>query len=212
MRRRDALLDIGAAGPLAGLLAAIPITFVGLRLSQVRPVLTRGEWVEEGTSLLFGALKRLAKGPIPTGHEVVLHPTAMAGWVALLITMLNLLPYGQLDGGHVAYALFRSKSARLARAVLVALPLLGLAVGLFYGRALSLAGKNPWLLGTGYTQGLNWFVFALMVWGLHRGEGGAHPPTDVGELSPRRRLIGALTMACAIALFMPVPLRSVSAP
>jgi membrane-associated protease RseP (regulator of RpoE activity) len=212
IRRRDALLDVGASGPLAGVLVALPITYIGLRLSQVRPTLAQGEWLEEGTSLLFFALKYLAKGPIPAGHEVVLHPTAMAGWVALLITMLNLIPYGQLDGGHVSYALLRAKSARLARAVLVALPLLGVAVGLFYGRLARLAAKNPWQLGTGYTQGLNWFVFALMVWALHRGDGATHPPTDPGPLSPARRVVALATLLLALALFMPVPLRSVTAP
>ncbi|MFO0557597.1 MAG: site-2 protease family protein [Polyangiales bacterium] len=212
IRRRDALLDVGAAGPLAGVLVAIPITFVGLRLSQVRPVLTQGEWLEEGTSLLYWLLKLAAKGPLPPGHEIVLHPTAMAGWVALLITMLNLIPYGQLDGGHVSYALLREKSSAVARSVLVALPLLGAGVGLFYGRLARAAGKSPWVLGTGYTQGLNWFVFAMMVWALHRSEGPLHPPTDPGPLSRGRRVIAVATLALAASLFMPVPLRSVIAP
>lgn len=212
IRRRDALLDVGASGPLAGLCVALPVTYVGLRLSQVRPILTQGEWVEEGTSILYALLKLAAKGPLPSGHEIVLHPTAMAGWVAMLITMLNLLPYGQLDGGHVSYALFRTKSRAIARSVLVALPLLGAAVGLYFGRSLARAGKNPWILGGGYTQGLNWFVFALMIWSLHRSDGGSHPPTDPGPLSPRRKLVAALTLIIAVALFMPVPLRSVSAP
>lgn len=212
IRRRDALLDVGAAGPLAGVLVAIPITYVGLRLSQVRPVLTHGEWLEEGTSLLYWLLKLAAKGPLPPGHEIVLHPTAMAGWVALLITMLNLIPYGQLDGGHVSYALLRDKSSKVARSMLIALPLLGASVGLYYGRLARAAGKNPWIIGTGYTQGLNWFVFAMMVWALHRNEGPLHPPTDPGPLSRGRRVIAVVTLALAVALFMPVPLRSVIAP
>lgn len=212
IRRRDALLDVGASGPLAGLAVAIPVTYVGLRLSHVRPILTQGEWIEEGTSVLYALLKLAAKGPLPPGHEIVLHPTAMAGWVAMLITMLNLFPYGQLDGGHVTYALVREKSAAVGRAVLVLLVSLGAVVGLHFGRALSLAGKNPWTLGGGYTQGLNWFVFALMVWGLHRDGGARHPPTDPGPLSPIRRAIGALTLVIGLALFMPVPLRAVSAP
>lgn len=212
IRRRDALLDVGAAGPLAGLLVAIPTTYVGLRLSQVRPVLTHGEWLEEGTSLLYGLLKLAAKGSLPSGHEIVLHPTAMAGWVALLITMLNLIPYGQLDGGHVSYALLRDKSRIVARGVLLVLVLLGVGVGLFYGPLARQAGKNPWILGTGYTQGLNWFVFALMVWVLHRGEGSLHPPTDPGPLSRGRRVIAIVTLAFAVLLFTPVPLRVVIAP
>jgi membrane-associated protease RseP (regulator of RpoE activity) len=212
IRRRGALLDIGAAGPLCGLFAAIPITYLGLRWSAVRPILSTGEWVEEGTSLLFGAIKRLAKGPIPPGHEVVLHPTAMAGWVAMLITMLNLLPYGQLDGGHVAYALWRGRAAHLGRAVLLALPVLAIAVGLHHGQLLRAAGKNPWSFGTGYTQGINWLVFAVMIRALHRGEGAEHPPTSPEPLGLGRVAVGLLTLACGVALFMPVPLRAVSAP
>jgi membrane-associated protease RseP (regulator of RpoE activity) len=211
IRRRGALLDIGAAGPLCGLCAAVPITYVGLRWSLLRPVLTTGTWVEEGTSLLFGLLKWLAWGPIPPGHEIVLHPTAMAGWVAMLITMLNLLPYGQLDGGHVSYALFRHRAALVGRAALVALVALAVAVGLHHGRALARVGRDPWALGSGYTQGINWVVFALMVRVLHRGEGAEHPPTSPEPLSRARVAVGLLTLAFMAALFMPVPLRVVSA-
>jgi membrane-associated protease RseP (regulator of RpoE activity) len=213
LRQKSTILDVAAAGPLAGLCAAIPITYVGLRLSEIKPILTRGSWTEEGTSLLFGALKYLAKGPIPAGHELVLHPTAMAGWGALLITMLNLLPYGPLDGGHVAFAWIGRASGRLARVVLFMLPALALAVGVYEGRAVRLAGRDPWIFGTGYTQGLNWLFFALLMLLLHRADAGVdeRAQTD-GPLSAGRKVIAAVTLSFTVLLFMPVPLRSVTIP
>ncbi len=98
---RNALVDIGAAGPLAGLLLAIPITAVGLALSPVEP-LTPGGLPRRP---LYSFLKRVVCGPIPHGYDVQLHPVAFAGWTGLFMTMLNLLPVGQLDGGHITYAL-----------------------------------------------------------------------------------------------------------
>ncbi|HEX3597238.1 MAG TPA: site-2 protease family protein, partial [Polyangiaceae bacterium] len=114
IRSRDALLDIGASGPLAGLFVAIPVLAYGLSLSTVGPIGAE-HYQQEGQSLLYVAMKRLILGPIPAGMDVNLHPTAFAGWGGLLITMLNLLPWGQLDGGHVAYALFGPRQHVYAR-------------------------------------------------------------------------------------------------
>lgn len=213
LRRKETILDVAAAGPLAGICAAIPITFWGLRHSEIRPILAHGSWTEEGTSILFGALKYLAKGPIPAGHEVVLHPTAMAGWGALLITMLNLLPYGPLDGGHVAFAWLGQKSARLAKGVLFMLPVLALCVGLVEGRALTLAHRNPWEFGSGYTQGFNWIFFGILMLVLHRADAGVDEEARQGApLSCRRQVIAAVTLSFTVLLFMPVPLRAVTVP
>jgi membrane-associated protease RseP (regulator of RpoE activity) len=207
IRTRDALLDIGAAGPLAGLLVAIPVTFVGLLLSTVQPIERQGAWTQEGTSLLYGLLKFLAKGPIPADHDVFLHPVAMAGWVGLFVTMINLIPYGQLDGGHVAYSLLQRLHDRYARFILWVLVALGIGTGLYWGLLLSRESRDPWQFGSGYTQGFNWFVFAFLIWALHRGTGGRHPPTDPSTLSPARRLVAIVTLALFGLLFMPVPLR-----
>lgn len=119
---RKALLDIGAAGPLAGLLVAIPVLILGLRLSPVQPLSPIG--TQEGQSLLYWFLKRITVGPIPDGHDVFLHPIAFAGWVGLFLTMINLVPISQLDGGHVAYALLGKRHHRIARFLHNALPLL----------------------------------------------------------------------------------------
>ena len=204
---RDALLDIGAAGPLAGIIVAIPITFIGLRLSPVLPNPPTGEWAQEGTSVLYGLLKYVAKGTIAGDHDVLLHPMAKAGWVGMFVTMINLIPYGQLDGGHVAYALLHHVHDRVARWILAALVALGIGTGLYWGRALTAMNRDPWVFGMGYTQGFNWFVFAFLVWFMHRGTNGLHPPTDDGLLSPRRRIVAIATLALFVVLFMPVPLR-----
>jgi membrane-associated protease RseP (regulator of RpoE activity) len=108
---RKQLIDIGAAVPLAGLLVAIPVLYFGLQLSEVKVI--QGLGFQEGNSLLYAGLKFLAKGVwLPhEGRDVALHPTALAGWGGLLVTMINLLPIGQLDGGHIATAL-QSDGAR----------------------------------------------------------------------------------------------------
>ncbi len=104
IRSRVALLDIGAAGPIAGMIVALPMLAIGLAHSPIGP--SPEHYQQEGQSLLYMAMKRLFAGPIPNGSDVQLHLTAWAGWVGLLVTMINLLPWGQLDGGHIAYALF----------------------------------------------------------------------------------------------------------
>jgi membrane-associated protease RseP (regulator of RpoE activity) len=112
IRGRNALLDVGAAGPLAGLALAIPVLWKGLSLSVVAPSLT-SNYVQEGKSVLYWLLQRAVWGPIPDGYDVVLHPMALAGWVGLFITMINLIPWGQLDGGHIAYRLLSLQPGQL---------------------------------------------------------------------------------------------------
>ena len=105
IKSKNALLDIGASGPIAGMLVAIPVILYGLAHSEViplDPVRSSGR----ATAFFTGLLKRIAVGPIPEGSDVSHGPMAFAGWTGLFVTMLNLLPVGQLDGGHVAYALF----------------------------------------------------------------------------------------------------------
>jgi membrane-associated protease RseP (regulator of RpoE activity) len=108
VRSARALLDIGAAGPLAGMLVAVPTMVVGLKLSHIAPRVP-GDFLQEGESLLYMVIKRLTLGPVPATHDVFLHPTAFAAWAGFFVTFLNLLPFMQLDGGHVAYALFGTK-------------------------------------------------------------------------------------------------------
>lgn len=205
IRSRNALLDIGAAGPLAGFVVAVPILAYGLSLSELNPLPETG-YMMEGQSLFYLGLKYAVLGPIPEGHDVSLHATAAAGWVGLLVTMLNLVPFGQLDGGHISHALLGPKSQRLSRAayfgilawfvVECARHSLSIALGssrLSYGMALS--NSMPWL---------TWFVLLTVLRGL--GGGYAHPPTDDGELSPIRRWVAWGCLALFALLFMPTPL------
>lgn len=192
IRSRNALLDVGAAGPLAGMVVAVPVLILGLSQSEVRPL--EGGGLLEGQSLLYLALKHWVVGPIPPGHDVFLTSTAFAGWTGLLVTMLNLLPVGQLDGGHVAYALFGERQNRIGRVIHGLLPLL------FLG---NLAVWRDW------QPGLVWVVWFVLLGLLRRAAGGVeHPPTDPDEaLSPGRRAIAVVTLVLFVFIFMPTPLR-----
>jgi Zn-dependent protease len=113
---RRALFDVAAAGPLAGLVFAIPALLFGLQHSRVIVGNAPGDLshngVDVGSSFLMAILSKLALGPaVAEGHRIILHPLAFAGWLGLLVTALNLLPIGQLDGGHIAHALFGSRRA-----------------------------------------------------------------------------------------------------
>ena len=108
MGDRRALFDIGISGPLAGLVPALFFSVVGLYLSTVVPKQPTGML---GDPLLFKFLVRTIFGELPASQDVALHPLAYAGWVGVLITSLNLVPIGQLDGGHILYAILRRKSA-----------------------------------------------------------------------------------------------------
>lgn len=179
---RKALFDVGAAGPWAGFLVSIPAVFYGLSLSEVRALDTSTGGLVLGDSLVFRWLTRLALGVSPADVTILLHPIALAGWFGLFITFLNLLPVGQLDGGHVVYALIGRRHRWVARCSL--LVIIGLA---FLG----------W-------QG--WVMWAVLVTVL----GLDHPPTiDDTPLDPRRRVAGWLTIALFVVTFMPVPLRLV---
>jgi membrane-associated protease RseP (regulator of RpoE activity) len=212
---RRKLIDIGAAGPLAGLAVAIPVLAYGLTLSDVRPL--QGVGLQEGNSLLYAVLKYVTKGAwLPTGgRDVILHPTAWAGWAGLLVTMLNLLPVGQLDGGHIATAYFGNRYARVARIVHQGLPWLSLlAFGWVYrlvqrealGQELP-PGLTP--LKIAVYASLSWLVWYMLLWVVGRASRGFdHPLVDDDQGLPRSRSTLFWVVAIAFALiFMPVPLR-----
>jgi membrane-associated protease RseP (regulator of RpoE activity) len=204
IKSRNALVDIGASGPLAGMLVAIPILLYGLAHSEVRPLLAHGE--QEGQSLLYWLAKRIVVGPIPAGYDVFLNPVAYAGWVGLFITMLNLFPVGQLDGGHVAYALFGRRQDAFSR--LVRWSMLAMFAGncawhmgpiLFHG-----ATAEQW--GTALSAAIPWLGWFVVLSLLVRASGGRHPPTEPGPLSPVRRVVAVGTLLLFVLLFMPTPL------
>jgi len=180
-RDRRALFDIGAAGPWAGMLVAVPALMLGLSLSEVRPAGPGGEaGLFLGDSLLFKGLTWLVLGTTGDNVTIVLHPIALAGWVGLLVTALNLLPVGQLDGGHVVYAAFGPRWHRwISRGTLVSLIVLGVG------------GAATWLV---------WAVL-LSFLGLR------HPRLLDSEtpLDPRRRWAAVATLVVFVATFMPEP-------
>jgi len=205
---RNALLDIGAAGPLAGLTVALPVLTYGILQSPIVP-LPDGIYYKEGHSLLYAGMLRLLKGPIPEGHDIFLGPTAFAGWAGLLVTMLNLIPALQLDGGHVAYALLGDRYHRLSRLLRRALFPLAIGVGLVYGMPAFAAGKRGDALMGELAPGMQWLVWGLVLAVMGRGPGPEHPPTDPMPLSPRRRAVACLTLSLFVLLFMPAWLRTV---
>lgn len=179
---RRALFTIAAAGPLAGLAFAIPLTLLGLYLSDVQALPVDGSYLLEGNSLLYGGMKWLVFGQwLPNnGMDVYLHPIAWAGWGGMLVTMLNLLPAGQLDGGHIVFALF---GRRWAKAITF--------------------GVIGSLIMIGFVWD-GWWVWAFMVIFL----ASRHMPilNDVTTLTKRQQIIGVLVLLFFLLLFTPMPL------
>jgi membrane-associated protease RseP (regulator of RpoE activity) len=211
---RRKLIDIGAAGPLAGLIVAIPVLAYGLYLSPVGP---SAGGMQEGNSLLYAVLKRLVCGMwLPDrGIDVNLHPIAFAGWAGLFVTMLNLIPVSQLDGGHVAIAFFGNSYGRasqfLHRMLLPLAVVVTVAVYFTTAHELARAGLegrlSPWTIAI--PAGMQWLVWYVMLGLLRRLSGGIdHPPVDDRPLPPSRTVLFGTVVASFILTFMPVPLRA----
>jgi len=200
---RDALLDVGAAGPLAGIVVTLPVLVYGIATSPVEPLPAAGTFIVEGRSILYVGLLWLLKGPFPEGHDIMLSPTAFAGWAGLLVTMMNLIPVGQLDGGHIAYALLGPRQDRYGRWARRSLPVVALLTGAMFGIPALLA-QRPWgEVLSEWASGLHWLVWFAVLTGLGRVAGDEHPPTDDATLSPVRRVIAIGTLALFVLLFMP---------
>lgn len=174
---RRALFDVGIAGPLAGLAIAVPACFVGLMLSEVRPVATV-EGIRLGDSILFSFISFMTIGPLPEGYDIVLNSVAFAGWFGLLVTCFNLLPVGQLDGGHIVYAFFGKRAEKLGRGIFLLL----LPMGFFWP---------------------GWLFWALLLMVL----GFRHPPPiyDYIPLDKKRKILGAVILIIFIMTFIPIP-------
>lgn len=210
---RDALLDIGAAGPLAGMAVALPVVIYGLMISRVGTMqdflpptalaLEPNVFVE-GRGVLYLGLIYALKGPLAEGHDVWLSPWALAGWAGLLVTMINLIPIGQLDGGHVAYALFGKRQDVYSRRVHWALPFVGGLVSLAYIVPAYLGGERGLESLSGELMaGFHWVFWAAVLVVLVRLGGAEHPPTGPEPLSRGRRLVAIGTLVLFALLFMP---------
>jgi Zn-dependent protease len=185
IRNRKQLFDIGVAGPLAGLVVAIPLLIYGLSTSPVESLSGKEVYVQEGNSLLYLGLKYLIHGKILPGNglDVSINSVAFAAWIGLFISSLNLLPVGQLDGGHVTYALLGRRAWGVAFVTVGALFLLGFS------------GWAGWFL---------WVVLPF-VFGLR------HPPplNDHTPLDDRRKVLGVVMIVIFVLVFTPIPLKVV---
>lgn len=198
---RRKLFDIGVAGPIAGLLVALPLLFWGLSTSSVQTIPSNEQVLVEGNSLLYYYAKILVFGkalPNPmTGEDVFLNQIAFAAWIGLLVTALNLLPLGQLDGGHTVFAMFGQRARPINMTAMGVLAFLGLAALPPVQRAF------PFLINLGWMGWFVWLLLILLLGGPH------HPPTldDVTELDPRRRWVGYLVILIFVLTFTPTPFR-----
>ena len=182
---KRALIDIGASGPLAGFIAAVIVTLIGLKSSMIIPIDYGPGEISLGTSLIFEFLIEIVLGYVPKGFEVYLSSVAFAGWIGFLVTALNLLPIGQLDGGHIVYAL----NGRVHR-----------KVSLYMVASLFILGTVGLLTGWGW---IGWMIWAVLVSLL----GIWHPPVvdEDMPLGRARTIIGIVTLLVFILTFMPLP-------
>ncbi len=177
---RKTLFDTGVAGPFTSLILSIPAIIIGLKLSNMVPA----SHVKEGAlrladPLLFSFIQRLVLGEISENYEILLHPIGFAGWVGLFVTSLNLLPIGQLDGGHIAYGLFGRRSRII---FLVAIAVMAF-ITVFY---------NP-----------GWFLLLILIILF----GFRHPPPidDFTPLDWRRKIVGGIAFLVFFLSFTPAP-------
>ncbi len=184
MPDKIALFDIGIAGPIAGFVVAVPLLFMGLALSRLDQLPEdSSSLLELGEPLLFQAAAWLVWGDVPANHSINMHPMAFASWFGLLATALNLFPISQLDGGHIAYAVFGRRST------LITFMTIALAVGLTFV-------SSGWILWTALMIGMIFLV------GPH------HPPTldDERPIGRGRQLLAGAALAMLIVCFTPAPI------
>jgi membrane-associated protease RseP (regulator of RpoE activity) len=181
---RVALFDIGLSGPIAGFVIAVPALFMGLALSRIEQLPEKFEGVELGEPLLFRAAAWLLWGDVADGMSINMHPMAFAAWFGLLATALNLFPIGQLDGGHVAYAVLGRRSS------IVSLVMILVAVGL------ATFVSSSWTVWT--------ILLVVMLFAI----GPHHPPTldDRASLGTMRLVLAVIGLIMLIVCFTPAPI------
>ena len=218
-KNKRILFDVGVAGPLAGLVIAIPVLFLGLYLSALGPIdpASSGSGFLEGNSLFYLFSKYVVFGkllpdpvslgglspamywlryfftaqPIPfNGMDVQLHSVALAGWAGLLVTALNLIPVGTLDGGHVAYGLFGEKARRI----------FPIAIGLL----ITLSVLPSLLTLSAGAFNFSWLLWVMILFWL--GNVRTQPLDDITPLDPARRALGIFMLILFVLLFTPIPM------
>lgn len=180
---KAALFDIGVAGPLAGFVTLLPFLYWGVAHSTLITVDPNAGTIWLGEPLLFKAVKYLTMGPLPPSLDITIHPTGFAAWFGMLATSLNLLPFGQLDGGHISYAAFGPKARYVSIATLIT------AIGL-----------TIW--------SFSWITMAVMMSAMAWFLGFSHPRIfDEDEpLDPKRKLIAFLAFVIFVLCFTPAPI------
>jgi membrane-associated protease RseP (regulator of RpoE activity) len=181
------LFDIGIAGPIAGFLIAVPALFIGVRLSHVVPVPAQFPpgTADLGEPLLFKLASRLIWGSPPDGMSLNLHPMGFAAWFGLLATALNLFPIGQLDGGHISYAVLGRRSTY------VTIAMIGVALGLAYFSS-------------------SWIVWTVLMVAMLIVFGPRHPrtPDEHVPLDRTRIALALVALVMFIVCFTPAPVRA----
>jgi len=180
---RRSLIDIGASGPIAGFIVAVVAAVIGLSLSEAKPTGELQGGLVFGTSILFDFLSKMILNVDPEKYDILLHPVAFAGWIGLLVTSLNLLPIGQLDGGHITYALLGEKHEWISK------------------------GMIPVLIALGLLFWLGWIVWAIIMIFL----GYRHPPVMYPwiQLDRKRKIVGWIALAIFILTFTPAPVKGI---
>jgi len=172
---KKALFDIGIAGPLSGFIVSIPFIILGIKMSSIQFVTQEMAYLRLGDPLLFKILQKIFIADIPEGHDLALHPMAYAGWVGLFVTALNLLPVGQLDGGHIVYAVFGNKSKWI----------FAISIGLL--AVLTIFYNPGWLL----------LVILLLIFGMRHPE-----PFDMDtELDGKRKILALIILLVFLLSF-----------
>ena len=176
---KNSLVDIGAAGPLSGFIVTVLVTVWGLKLSTVVPELHATGAMGLGSSLAFMGLSYLVVGPLPDAFDLLLHPVAFAGWIGMFVTAMNLLPIGQLDGGHIVYALLGRRHRQFSIFMVATL----VALGVF-----------TWP---------GWFIWAALITII----GMYHPPVmdQSVPMDLRRRLTTLAAIIVFVLTFIPTP-------
>lgn len=178
---RRSLIDIGASGPISGFIISVIATIIGLSMSEIVPSGKIKNGLNLGDSILFSLLSRIILGVLPADADIVLSPVAFAGWIGLFVTSMNLIPVGQLDGGHIAYAFMGEKHSDVSFLLVIIMFIFGMFL---------------W-------EG--WAIWAILLYLL----GLRHPPVVYWEfpLDFKRRIIGIISFIIFIITFIPVPFK-----
>jgi membrane-associated protease RseP (regulator of RpoE activity) len=176
---RRALFDIGVAGPLAGFVVCLPVLWLGIQEATLQPLAADAEGLFLGEPLLFRWITQVIHGPVAADQTLLMGRLGLAAWFGLLVTALNLMPIGQLDGGHVTYALLRDRAHRISRIA-------------------------SWVCVALVYFGPSWILWAILV----RVLGRRHPPTrdDDAPIGRARVLVGVLSLVVFVICFVPDPI------